>query len=514
MDDLSEFRATGTNNPDKQVSVTKWNNLLDDLEAPFVTPEQFGAVGDGVTDDSAAFVAAIAYLNTNAVSGRGYTKGSNRLVCFAKHYYLGSTTLDIAHSLTIEGQTGVDATGAATVLRWAANTTGIRLQRHNTEDAAAMGGTGFGADGMILRGLWLEGAYSGIEGEYHGIHAKARFRAENVFIYDFQGDGVFIQAVAGSGLGETEGNANGWHLDKVTVLGCRNGFYINGPDANAGNAIGCNAMACRQAGFFDSSFLGNTYVGCHADGNGIISGSLSLCSYNGNRYYVRLGQEAGASANAPSGTTADNTWWGYHAAGGPTTGATAWTSGLTWRTGGAYITDSASGSSVLVGCYSEGGQPISQITSPTLVVGGLQGAGVRGALVAVGTAATTNLGVTTGSENAYVNILNRGTFSELTLKGNSTSYGAFGIANGSYTYITASPKLRILVGATYGAAADVGEFLTTGLNLASGKVLQVAGTRVVGARGAAVADATDAASAITQLNALLARCRAHGLIAP
>jgi hypothetical protein len=43
--------------------------------------------------------------------------------------------------------------------------------------------------------------------------------------------------------------------------------------------------------------------------------------------------------------------------------------------------------------------------------------------------------------------------------------------------------------------------------------LAVAGTKVVGAQGAAVADATDAASAITQLNLLLARCRAHGLIA-
>lgn len=48
------------------------------------------------------------------------------------------------------------------------------------------------------------------------------------------------------------------------------------------------------------------------------------------------------------------------------------------------------------------------------------------------------------------------------------------------------------------------------------KVLRLQGVQVVGARGAAVADATDAASAITQLNALLARLRAstgHGLIA-
>lgn len=41
----------------------------------------------------------------------------------------------------------------------------------------------------------------------------------------------------------------------------------------------------------------------------------------------------------------------------------------------------------------------------------------------------------------------------------------------------------------------------------------VNGVQVVGSQKAAVADATDAASAITQLNALLSRCRAHGLIA-
>jgi hypothetical protein len=37
--------------------------------------------------------------------------------------------------------------------------------------------------------------------------------------------------------------------------------------------------------------------------------------------------------------------------------------------------------------------------------------------------------------------------------------------------------------------------------------------KVVGSQGAAIADATDAASAITQLNLVLARLRAHGLIA-
>jgi hypothetical protein len=52
-----------------------------------------------------------------------------------------------------------------------------------------------------------------------------------------------------------------------------------------------------------------------------------------------------------------------------------------------------------------------------------------------------------------------------------------------------------------------------GLNVESGKAYYANGTKVVGEQGAAVADATDAATAITQLNALLARARAHGLIA-
>lgn len=58
-----------------------------------------------------------------------------------------------------------------------------------------------------------------------------------------------------------------------------------------------------------------------------------------------------------------------------------------------------------------------------------------------------------------------------------------------------------------------------GVNMADGTFntqfghYQVAGLKVVGVRGAAVADATDAASAITQLNAVIARLEAHGLIA-
>lgn len=69
---------------------------------------------------------------------------------------------------------------------------------------------------------------------------------------------------------------------------------------------------------------------------------------------------------------------------------------------------------------------------------------------------------------------------------------------------------QVLVNATSPVTGEAFEVVGT---IGTSESYRVDGVKVVGNQGAAVADATDAASAITQLNALLARCRAHGLIA-
>jgi hypothetical protein len=72
---------------------------------------------------------------------------------------------------------------------------------------------------------------------------------------------------------------------------------------------------------------------------------------------------------------------------------------------------------------------------------------------------------------------------------------------------------------TYTSTGGVSRFLlhTIDVDLASGKVYKINSTQVVGAQGAAVADASGGsvidAEARTALNALLARVRTHGLIA-
>lgn len=62
-----------------------------------------------------------------------------------------------------------------------------------------------------------------------------------------------------------------------------------------------------------------------------------------------------------------------------------------------------------------------------------------------------------------------------------------------------------------GNTANALEVENTFVNVLS--ELRIAGIKVLGSRGAAVADATGAGDVVAQLNALLARVRAHGLIA-
>jgi hypothetical protein len=79
--------------------------------------------------------------------------------------------------------------------------------------------------------------------------------------------------------------------------------------------------------------------------------------------------------------------------------------------------------------------------------------------------------------------------------------------------ITLADTKDILAGAAGGCDLGASGTGWGDVYLASGKVLKVNAVQVVSAQGAAVADATDAASVILRLNDLLARLRTHGLIA-
>jgi len=145
----------------------------------------------------------------------------------------------------------------------------------------------------------------------HGIWLRARARIQDVFITEFKQNGIQVLASAGAG-GSDEGNANNFYIDSVRVATCGgDGLFVQGADANAGMVSNGDFSSNSGWGVRDSSFLGNTYVAAH---------------------------------------TAANTL-------------------------GAYKTTNANGRNLLLNCYSESGQPASELVFPTMVLGGLHGAG-------------------------------------------------------------------------------------------------------------------------------------------
>jgi hypothetical protein len=235
-----------------------------------------------------------------------YYKGSAKLLVPAGHYYLGTTTLDITHTLIIEGESGIGG-GISTLMRWADNTTGIRVQGHNTNGAAGTDPAPFhfSGAGSHIRNISLRGGFSGTEGEYHGIHVRAGCTIENFWIDNFPGDGIFAHTTA-TGGGADEGNSNGMAVRRGRITNVRDGFGIDGADANVWLVEGVDVTYARRWGVWDSSFLGNTYINVHVANAGLVPGNPpTIVHYLGNRFFVKVGQAAGASTNAPPATATE-----------------------------------------------------------------------------------------------------------------------------------------------------------------------------------------------------------------
>lgn len=268
----------------------------------YFTPWHFGAVADLVTDDLAAFNAAHDALPADG-GAIFVPKGGYRLSAafnLTKYVYLFGEG----------GMHGNTATRMPTRLVFDASKNGIIVNRHNTiNDTTVAAFTYPGADWSVVERMELTS--NGGSGSFSGLWMRAKATFQQLTVNGFPQYGVKIVATIGGG-GALEGAANLWRMDMVR---CTNngsdGFFVDGADSNGGLGTVLDATLNGGWGFFDSSFLGDTYVQCHAASN----------------------------------------------------------------VSGPYKTDDANARNVLLGCYSEQDQPPSSLVSPTVVIGGLHGAG-------------------------------------------------------------------------------------------------------------------------------------------
>ena len=397
-----------------------------------VSVKDFGAVGDGVTDDYAAIMAAI-----NSITyGTGYYI-SGPAVYFPPGTYYCSQTIQLKRSVKLYADgSGLPYASTAT-LKFAAGITGIVVHRYNTIDATVQGTPTTAGDASIIEGLQLTGAYGTADSMGgHGIWLRARAVLRNLSIGGFTGHGVQIFASAG-GAASSEGNANDFVLDTITTSGNGEwGVFIDGADVNAGDARCIDASSNGSGGIWESSFLGNTHVAHHTQSNGIgtagynqTRGRTSTVSYGGTRYYAVYGATQASLVSTTPGT--DSTKWDVIGAGGASTAYPLWSNTSpvgTYFVSNPYLTDGTNAKNVFVGCYSESGASVSYMVYPTLVLSGsLSTTGSRAHLT------VTNQGPTFSNQSLNVGDLVLGSGSSSLTSGTGLTFTSTDSASYSWT---------------------------------------------------------------------------------
>lgn len=282
-----------------------------------LTPQMFGAVPSPTTTNTVGVDSYQAFRD--ALDSSDFTLNENPVwhsglaLYVPQGRYRLSQTIHLKRAHRIYGDFGGYAYGSGPVLLWPAGVTGIVAHAHNTgtdgsiESPATTGAAGARIEGLVLIGV-RGGVVDGQGG--HGIRSRTKVYIANCMILRFSGNGIHMQAGAGLGIPETEGNIN---VAGINAVSCYqndgHGFYADGADSNAISIVNLDCSSNGGWGIYDSSFLGNTYVACH---------------------------------------TADNDL-------------------------GAYKADGAV-STAFIGCYSESGQPPSDITAKHLVIGGTHAA--------------------------------------------------------------------------------------------------------------------------------------------
>jgi hypothetical protein len=438
---------------------------------------------NGSTDD----YPLLAKLLAKPARGSGFLVLGPSIYFPYGNYFMGQT-IDLKKTVHLYGDAKFASTTSAT-LTFAANTTGIIVNRSNTINGGIDSPETTGADDTVVEGLYIKSS-GGTDRTKAGIWIRARCCIRACFVKDFPGNGIQVIAGAGAG-GANEGNANVFYIENVHCAENKNhGFYADGADANAGTIVNLDCNSNGRCGIFDSSFLGNAYIGCHVATNGLGSagGNIggvqsSVVSFGGRWYQAHwLATETQLAATTP-GTNA-NVWIDVQA-GGPTTREPLWQSGQpvgTYFVGYGYLHYDVNADSAFIGCYCEsdnrcvflGKAVVIGGAIATIIAGSRIGAAPSG-LYGVNTMQFGNTGLQTQAADGQ---------NYLTFRGVDQLEEVWRfkrLANGSLRFDNADLGNRVVYEITGPAASvpwkfSVGDFLLGGRRMATGTAAPTTGT--------------------------------------
>jgi hypothetical protein len=226
-----------------------------------VSPFDFGAVGDGVANDTAAFLAAIAALRSGGTLwlGDGYNFLLSQSLVFQKPINIEGGSKENTNLLFSSSGTYVTTGAGDKVGLWFLHSTTV------------VSGYSGDARRSALSGFTVKPATTS-PATMIGIVVSTPVYFYEVDVYSFSRDGFAIFAsIAGDAdalAGVPIGNSNGAAFyNCIGQANTRYGFHFLGDNSNACNLSGCRAPLNGSWGFYDNSLLGNTYLACETDSN-------------------------------------------------------------------------------------------------------------------------------------------------------------------------------------------------------------------------------------------------------
>lgn len=332
-----------THNLKIQSADLAWWELV--AEGGAINVLQAGADPTGVVDSILAFRDCADFARYN-VAGEQGANANGPAIVVPQGKFFWSDTLEPRAAITMVGAKRGVVGNIGTIIEVATDKTGLLLPKHDTLGAGKETPNDpltKGAGGSFVQGFQFK-SLGGSDATKHGVHVRvAGVTLSHVEASGFPGDGFHILASSGTLPAGEFGNANHWHLDRCSATDNQvNGLLISGSDVNAGTNIGFDAQTNGRWGIWDESFLGNTHIGGHCQGNGsgvaadnAAQGVSSGVEHLGGRFHVMPGQEALASITTP-GTDPD-VWHEVIASGFvANTPFPAWLNGNTYVAGGAY----------------------------------------------------------------------------------------------------------------------------------------------------------------------------------
>jgi hypothetical protein len=364
-----------------------------------LTFEMFGAHGDfslssGTgTDDLPTWQSAVQYLVFfGRMDDHPYYRSLLPLR-FGPYRYRFSDYLDLADgSFTLIGSSRGGAIGGRGSIFYfdAGAKSGIVVNSYNTAGIDDVKADGISAGGTMLINIHLisRGNGSGsLAWKQDGFRIKTGVTMQGCSATDFSRNNLRLVATNLSNDGTTQGLANGCQFINCDFLyaGGSN-VLIAGADVNVSQFTGGNCLYAGEFGIDCNSFLGVKFESVHTNGNGTLAGptwmtgtrKASLVSSGGRVYYVKPGQAANAASHQPGVTSGWETVWGDVGAGGPGSTIPSWSSSGNFVEGGPYRSQNLNELTYFDSCYSEQGQAPAVIAQRTILMGGLQGAGVSG----------------------------------------------------------------------------------------------------------------------------------------